>query len=186
MVCAIPVLSRNSCSSSGRPVDWPNERNPDTDLDRLIAATRLSDSDATIPTMNPTEEVALPIGATNVGDYDLEDDLRLVKADLGGVVLYAEQDRDGGLGSIGALLDQNDNENGYSPVQLRELIPTRERAAALADQWAGHPANTLSAARVHATAAAEAITGLRAKLDNRGQFTAQIACIAAKGIDSLR
>jgi len=82
---------------------------------------------------------ALPAGTTSAGNFDPEDDKRLIQADLGGVVLYAEQDRNGDLGNIGALLAQDESENGFSAARLRELIPVLGRAAELADQWAGVP-----------------------------------------------
>ena len=86
----------------------------------------------------PATVPQLPVGATSASPFDPEDGKRMVHADLGcGVVLYAEEERDGRLTSIGALLDQHDSESGYSAAQLRALIPALARAAELADQWAG-------------------------------------------------
>ncbi|OBG36194.1 hypothetical protein [Mycolicibacter heraklionensis] len=166
---------------------------PDDALDKLIAATRttdnLSDRDATIPTMTNTTEVPLPTGATGAEDYDLEDDKRSVRADLVTGTLatqvWALQDREGQLSEVDILLG-GVCEQGYSAAQIRELVPALLRAADLADQWTGQPASTLDTARIHATAAAEACTALRPGLDKRGQFIADIACIAAQGIESLR
>lgn len=167
---------------------------PDADLDRLIDATRttddVSDRDATIPTMtNTTDEIPLPTGATSAEDYDPEDDTRSVRADITTGTLatqvWALQDRDGQLSEVDILLG-GVCEQGYSAAQIRELVPALLRAADLADQWTGQPASILNTARVHATAAAAAIASLRPELDERGHFIADISCIAAQGIESLR
>lgn len=88
--------------------------------------------------MSTATGVALPAGATSAGPFDPEDGTRLVQADLGkGVILWAEEARDDQLKSIGVLLDEDACENGFTAAQLRDLIPVLERAANLADQWAG-------------------------------------------------
>lgn len=87
-----------------------------------------------VDTRRPVEP-QLPPGATSASDFDPEDDARLVQADLGGVVVWAEQSRRGQLTNIAALLDQHECEIGYSAEQLRALIPTLKRAADLADAW---------------------------------------------------
>lgn len=88
--------------------------------------------------MSTATGVALPAGATSADAFDPEDGTRLIRADLGkGVILWAEEVRDGQLKSIGVLLDEDACENGFTAAQLRDLIPVLERAADLADQWAG-------------------------------------------------
>lgn len=89
-------------------------------------------------TASTVRNAALPVGATSAGPFDPEDGTRSIRADLSeGVVLWAEEARNGQLNDIAAMLDQGDSENGYSAARLRELIPVLERAAELADQWAG-------------------------------------------------
>lgn len=185
-------------STTSHPVDSSHVTQgdgiPDPDLDRLIDATRttddVSDRDATIPTMtNTTKEVPLPTGATGAEDYDPEDDMRSVRADINTGTLatqvWALQDRDGQLSEVDILLG-GVCEQGYSAAQIRELVPALLRAAELADQWTGRPASALNSARVHARAAAAAMDALRPHLNERGQFVADIADIAAQGIEGIR
>jgi len=110
-----------------------------------IEVEKLSEGDATLPSMTNTTPrfdttatvPALPAGTTYAYDFDPEDDKRLIRADLGGAVLYAAQTRDGRLDEIAIMVDRGDIDDSYSSARLRELIPTLERAADLADQWAG-------------------------------------------------
>lgn len=110
-----------------------------------IEIEKLSGGDATLPSMTNTTHLfdttgtvpALPAGTTYAYDFDPEDDKRLIRADLGGAVLYAAQTRDGRLDEIAIMVDGGEIDDSYSSARLRELIPALLRAAELADQWAG-------------------------------------------------